>query len=251
MTTNNSQLCEIFYSVVYKQNIYGYNDYILNFVKNNNKIWKQKICELIVDNIENNQEFIDIGANIGLTTLGVNKIVMEKGKNIGNIHCFECDTNTIKMLLDNTTHVKCNVYPFAISNKLQLCLMSENNYNRGCNFIYSTTDNNSISNYNYPFIPPTNYYEKRLFVPSISLDDIHYQFKNVGVIKIDVEGFEYFVLVGAHNIIMKYKPIIVVEIWDTNKDKIISLLQDKYNYTLEFIEEQNYICKPKGTKVPI
>ena len=51
MTTNNAQLCEIIYSEVYKQNICGYNDYILNFVKNNSKIWEEKICELIVDNI--------------------------------------------------------------------------------------------------------------------------------------------------------------------------------------------------------
>jgi FkbM family methyltransferase len=244
----NSQEKINFYSNIYKQNISGYNDYIVNFVKLNNKIWEENLCNIIVDNIENNKEFIDIGANIGLVTLGITKIAFEKGKKIGNIHCFECDTQTFRMLVDNTQYStdNCiNLYPFAISDKLQLCSMSENRYNRGCNFIYRTIDNNSILDYNYPFIPLTNNYEKRLFVPSINLDIIDYQFKNIGVIKIDVEGFEYFVLIGAYSIIMKYKPVIIIEIWDINKEKIFALMEDIYKYTIEFIEEQNYICKPK------
>jgi hypothetical protein len=62
--------------------------------------------------------------------------------------------------------------------------------------------------------------------------------------KIDVEGFEYFVLLGARNLILKYKPIIFIEIWDVNREKIFNLMSNEYGYQLEWIEEQNYICKP-------
>ena len=236
-----------FYSEIYNQEIVGYNDFILNFVREKNILWEEKICDLIVNNIENDKEFIDIGSNIGLISLGVNKIAREKGKNISHIHCFECDTNTFRMLVHNTillndSYIK--LYPFAIADKTQLCLMSENNYNRGCNFIYNTFDSISSNNYNYPFIPSSNYYEKKCYVPALSLDEISYQFKNVGVIKIDVEGFEYFVLLGARDIILKYKPIIFIEIWDVNREKIFNLMKEHYGYELEWIGEQNYICRP-------
>lgn len=234
-----------FFSEVYNQEIAGYNDLIFNHVKNTNTLWEEKLCNLIVDNLENDKEFIDIGANIGLISLGVNKIAREKGKNISNIHCFECDTSTFRMLVHNTillsnSYVK--LYPFAIANKSQLCLMSENNYNRGCNFIYNTFDGIGSNNYNYPFIPASNYYEKKCYVPALPMDSIAYQFKNIGVIKIDVEGFEYFVLLGAEDIISKYKPIIFIEIWDVNREKIFDLLINHHGYKLEWIEDQNYIC---------
>lgn len=235
-----------FYSELYNQELVGYNDYILNFVRQKNELWENQLCNLIVDNLENDKEFVDIGANIGLISLGVNKISKEKGKNISNIHCFECDTGTFRMLVNNmitlsNSYVK--LYPFAIADKNKLCLMSENNYNRGCNFIYNTFDSESTKNYNYSFIPTTNYYEKKCYVPALALDDISYQFNNIGVIKIDVEGFEYFVLLGAEDIINKYKPIIIIEIWDENKEKIIDLLEKRHGYQLEWIGDQNYICR--------
>jgi len=247
-----------FYSYAYDQEIIGYNDYIFNYIKNSNTLWESKLwefnlCNLIVDNI-NNKEFIDIGANIGLMTLGVNKIAQNRVITINKIHCFECDINTFQYLVDNTKIISnknnnknnnyIKLYPFALSNNVQLCMMSENSYNRGCNFIYKTINDKTSNNYNYEFIPTTNYYEKRVHIPSFPLDDIIYQFNNVGVIKIDVEGFEYFVLQGAHNTINKYKPIIIVEIWDVNLSKVFDLMQNIHNYTLELIGEQNYICRP-------
>ena len=62
LTENNLS----FYSEIYKTELVGYNDYIMNYVQQKNKLWEEKLCNLIVDNIKNNSEFIDIGANIGL-----------------------------------------------------------------------------------------------------------------------------------------------------------------------------------------
>lgn len=236
-----------FFSKMYNQELIGYNDYILNNVRQTNLLWEENICSAIVDNFENGKEFVDIGGNIGLISLGVNKIAKEKGKYISNIHCFECDSSTFRMLVHNTNSLSdsyVKLYPFALADKRQLCLMSENYYNRGCNFIYNTFDSQSSNNYNYPFIPQTNNYDKKCFVPTLTLDEISYQFKNIGIIKIDVEGFEYFVLLGAKDIINKHKPLILIEIWDVNKEKIFDLMENQYGYNLELIEEQNYICRP-------
>ena len=45
------------------------------------------------------------------------------------------------------------------------------------------------------------------------------QYKNVGYIKIDVEGHEYEVLEGAVKLISTQKPIVQIEILEIYKDK--------------------------------
>jgi FkbM family methyltransferase len=234
------------YIEIYNQEIKGYQDYILNRVLKTNTLWEEMICNIIVDNMRNDTEFVDIGANIGLITLGVNKIANETGKLIKCFHAFECDSDTFHCLKSNIKSIENNVkiYPFALADKNQLCLMSINNYNRGCNFIYNTQTNENTATYNYPFIPTSNYNDKMSYIPSIPLDDINYQFSDIGVIKIDVEGFEYFVLLGAKQTILKYKPVIIIEIWDVNKDSIFELFDNFFMYKITHINEQNYICVP-------
>lgn len=66
-------------------------------------------------------------------------------------------------------------------------------------------------------------------VKMIPLDSIGIDNK-VDFIKIDVEGYEYNVLMGARGLISKYKPIIMIEIWDQNFIKVNKLLM-KMGYT--------------------
>jgi FkbM family methyltransferase len=234
------------YSDAYEQELIGHSDHISNYVRETNTLWEGSICSIIVDHIKNNSEFVDIGANIGLITLGVNQIANERGKSVKCFHGFECDIDNFSCLKKNTDLLQNNVkiYPFALADKNQLCLMSVNEYNRGCNFIYNTQSEGSIKNYSYPFIPKNNHYEKKCFGLSIPLDDIHYQFSDISVIKIDVEGFEYFVLLGAKQTILKYKPVIIIEIWDVNKDLIFEVFDNIFKYKIIHINEQNYICFP-------
>ena len=51
-------------------------------------------------------------------------------------------------------------------------------------------------------------------IPCVSLDDFllkNKAIKSVSVLKIDVEGYEPFVLRGAHGLIEAFKPVIIVE----------------------------------------
>ena len=50
-----------------------------------------------------------------------------------------------------------------------------------------------------------------------SLDNM--KIKKIDIILIDIEGFEYNFLVGGQKTILKYKPIIIIEIWDNKKRK--------------------------------
>tara|TARA_R100000951_G_scaffold29825_1_gene25757 strand:- start:1894 stop:2613 length:720 start_codon:yes stop_codon:yes gene_type:complete len=59
---------------------------------------------------------------------------------------------------------------------------------------------------------------KPIDVQSVALDDEDYQ--NVGFIKVDVEGFELDVLEGAKNTIEKWRPTMMVEVYQPWCDQI-------------------------------
>lgn len=76
----------------------------------------------------------------------------------------------------------------------------------------------------------------------ITIDDLDIQEK-IGLIKIDVEGFEKKVILGALKTIEKNKPMIVLESWyqHGNINDIIRIL-DQYGYKFEEYDEgANYI----------
>ena len=74
----------------------------------------------------------------------------------------------------------------------------------------------------------------------------------------DVEGKEYEMLLGGNDKILKYKPIILIEIWgnkkrqlenmNTNCEKIINhILNLKYKIVSRF--DDNYVFFPDSLKV--
>ena len=69
----------------------------------------------------------------------------------------------------------------------------------------------------------------------IKLDDISIRGDyKIGGIKIDTEGEDYKVLLGAESIIKKFKPHIIVETREANKIEIFEFLS-KYNYKFSII----------------
>jgi FkbM family methyltransferase len=217
-------------SNIYNQQIKTNIDYIFKNSILYDKLWEHDICEKICTFIEDGTDFIDIGANIGLITLGV-KICL-KNKKIQTNHCIECDIDNFVSLKFNTAiHSDIFLYNFALADKSQLCNMSTNDYNNGCNIINTSYTNEKITTYDYTHINNVFKKNNNIFISAISLDSISYIFTNkVSVIKIDVEGFEDLVLEGAKLFLEKHKPTIFIEIFD-----------EKYNKTLELLTSLNYI----------
>ena len=238
----------IYNSDIYGQNIKTNKDYIFNNSININKLWEENTCNIISDLLKEDEDFVDIGANIGLISLGVIKMLKLKNKKIRNIHCFECN-NLIFSFLNYNTNIHSNIclYNFAVSDKVELCNMSFNTYNNGCSCINLNINKDETTHHSYDFQQNSPLIsENNIFIPALSLDEILYTFQNkVGVIKIDVEGFEYQVLNGAKIFLEKHKPIIIIEIFPEHFEKC-NLLLESYNYFMsKKIEYQDYIYNYK------
>ena len=62
---------------------------------------------------------------------------------------------------------------------------------------------------------------------------------NFDIMLIDTEGFEYDFLLGAENKIKKYKPIIIIELWNNHKRKMENMKQ-KQEEVINYIKSLNY-----------
>ena len=244
-------MSEIYYSDVYKQYIKSNNDYIFKNSILQNILWEEDICNLICQCTEPNTDFIDIGSNIGLISLAVNLLL--QNQNI-NIHCFECNPETF-MCLKHNTQDKSNIflYNFGLSDKVQICNMNNNEFNNGCSHIHRAINNeiNRDITYEYSNIPE---YKKNdtLFIATLPLDSFMNCFtKRISTIKIDVEGFEFFVLQGASNLIQSHKPIIFIEIFD---EKLNDIIEWFHIHNYELFKKMNiidYLFVPKERIIPI
>ena len=221
------------YSDVYKQNILTNIDYIfLNSILHN-KLWEEDIVYKITNLLEDNTDVLDVGAFIGLISLGIN--LSNNNKNY-KIHCFECNVESfIKLKYNTESHKNIDIYNFGLGNNFLLGNMSTSTYNNGISFIkneYSEKYNKEIEYDCFKIPEQNNKIEKNTFFAIIRLDDIRYIFKRrVSIIKVDIEGYEKNFLLGAKEFIKEHKPYIFIEIFDECKDETFKILEC-YNYKL-------------------
>ena len=75
--------------------------------------------------------------------------------------------------------------------------------------------------------------------------------KRISTIKIDVEGFEFFVLQGASKLIESHKPIIFIEIFDENLNEIIKWFTIGNYVLFNKMNLIDYVFVPKERIIPI
>ncbi|AFI04801.1 FkbM family methyltransferase [Helicobacter cetorum] len=84
---------------------------------------------------------------------------------------------------------------------------------------------------------------KLIALDSINLKD--YGFERLDFVKIDVENHEIEMLEGALETLKKYRPIIFIETFENNKDRVFSILDSLgYQHTKSFPYD-NYLFIPK------
>jgi len=152
--------------------------------------------------------FIDVGANIGVWTF----FVAKKGV---TVHAFEPSPRPYKVLKKTAeSYPNVRVYPYALG---------EDNYEAFLNLHFQSGHDGLV-------IKGQDFSGMKIKVPVRKLDS--FNFKNVGLVKIDTEGFEVPILKGMTKTVKKSKPRLIIEVHmpiDTQIQKITTILK-LWNY---------------------
>lgn len=183
--------------------------------------------------IEPNFNIIDAGANIGYLSLNFAKSCQE-----GKIFSFEPDSETFESLQTNVqlnNFKNINIYKCALGEAKksgELFRLYINN--PGANRILDRRPEKSISS-------------EVVQIETLDNLDNKIHFERIDLIKIDVEGFEMFVLKGAIELIKRWRPILFLELVDINlREQNCSALE-----VLKFIKTLDYEILDAQTMRPL
>ncbi len=146
---------------------------------------------------------IDVGSNIGLISLFASRLVRANGC----IHAFEPDPTTFSILKENVQLNRAeNIYihPAALGSAKSTRLLFRNvEYNRGAS----------------SFIRPSESASEGVQVDIWTLDGFLAEtaLPNLKMIKVDVEGWEHEVLMGAHSLLASPNPPILCVEYDKTR----------------------------------
>lgn len=153
-----------------------------------------------------NDTVIEVGANIGTHTQIFSKLVGDFGK----VLAFEPQRIVFQTLCANMAlNSISNVYTY------QMALSSENGYLNIPDLDYSKKNN-------YGGISMENI-KKGSRVPKLKLDGFINEINNLKLIKIDVEGMESDVILGAKDLLKNFRPFLYVE--NDRRDKSKELIE--------------------------
>ena len=165
----------------------------------------------------NDSIILDIGANIGTSSLFFSKLVPN-----GWVHVFEPSNSMRSELLNNinANNIKnATIYPFGLGNEnTKGILMIAMEGNPGSAYFVKANDNQSDA------------------LDIKVLDEVFEPGRRIDLIKIDVEGYETKVLMGAKENIMKSKPIIIIE----NNEPALKRAGSSSKELAEWLINKNY-----------
>ena len=168
----------------------------------NATMWEESSINYFYDNVPSDKEIniLDIGAQSGLYTLYAKYLPNSR------FYAFEPFPETFKLLNDNIALNNINnvlTYNIGISNYKGEAILNTSISHNGLH----TLGNNPLR---FNDVKPV----------TISVDTIDNIFYNnnipIDFIKIDTEGWEYFILKGGEKTIQKYKPFIQMEWCEVN-----------------------------------
>ena len=187
------------------------------------------------------RDFLDIGANIGLSTIGFRELGFKSNK----IYLFEPDDFLINQYLNKIKkkYNNIHIYNFGLSNrtckqKLYRAYYKNKFFHFNNSFDKSYILDKIKSNY------PNKFRDFKLKSKSFKLKKFREAKikSNACFIKIDVEGYDHKVVKGMQEFIIQKKPVILIEYNKSNFTQIYSLLQKYYDCYI-FDIDKNYLKK--------
>jgi FkbM family methyltransferase len=138
-----------------------------------------------------------------------------------------------------------HIYTFEPNNLSFLCLclnLPQSNVYKFNSCVGNERKLISMSNH-YSNLSSSGYITGNGKIPTLLIDDLNVS--ECDFIQLDLEGFEYFGLLGAKNTIEKFKPVLCIECcwhdrYGISKDNINNLIINKWGYKL--VETLNDDC---------
>ncbi len=216
---------------------------------NNNIQWNNNLLFIIGQLIKkfNLKHFLNIGCHIGTVSLPLSKYIEKVTAIEAYPLTFEHLEEHIK--INNIKNIQTFNLAIGDENKKIYFLDDENvriKNNTGGMHVITDSDilNKRLS---------SSIHSKKYSNQMRKLDDLN--ITNFDILLADVEGKEYELLKGGKNKIIKYKPIIIVEIWNNNKRNLESMptsSDEIINYVInlgyKLLKQlgDNYIFLPKN-----
>lgn len=187
--------------------------------------WTREFCEIIKP--VKNKTFIDVGAAFGYEL----DVALQNG--YSNLIGFECRSDEYQRLLTKFQH-------YSSVTLIHACVSNSS----GIQKLWRAKDSSSLieKEIKHALWKAKRETRKYEYVPVVKLDDIEERMKiegDVSLIKIDVQGYEPYVISGAEKLIRKFHPDIFYEIsnlWDFDGKKLIEYV---------FGNMMGYTCKCK------
>lgn len=216
------------YEQIYKNNemfLISKNDKNINFWKNNFLNWENETFNILDNFLSPDKIFIDIGAWVGTTSLYGSR----KSKYVYSIEADKLSFNDLSKNMNNN----CN-NNYTLINKAIYHID-----NCSVNFGKNLYLNNSVLNDSTSHIYTNNqesdaFYEIETITIFKILETV--DINNIGLIKVDIEGGEEYILSDLYNIHTKYNiPVYISFHYDWWKDKNLdrfSFLEDDNKYKI-------------------
>lgn len=177
--------------------------------------WESVVCDRMAQFYIPGSDVIDIGANIGLNSIGMHRRVGGMFGN-GTIHLFEPQHDVFSALRYNTRNMPVSLYNMGIADDMRIL-----RYEQLFGNIGGTPMQGQGGAVGSPFAIQVS--PRSNSILAIPLDAIEFRNK-VSVLKIDVEGCEHSVLIGARKTIAHHQPTIIIEAWEQNRTVVFDEL---------------------------
>jgi len=184
--------------------------------------WKNKIFYEIrllekIKSLNLNGLYVDVGSHHGN-----HSIYFEKFCNSDKVISIEGNPFNFNYLKMNIAQNKCKniLFNIIVSDKEgETLTMKYDMKNTGCSSVVNSKINTSVKSKNY------------INNTTTTLDNLLKNEENISLIKLDIENYEYYALLGAQNIINKHRPVIIIELHRNNpyyREIINFLHKNKY-----------------------
>lgn len=146
----------------------------------------------------------------------------------------EADPFLAHLLQDSVglSGVKVDIVPAAAFSERSLASFSIAQRGRASNYLSAVGGNDSSGGE-----------RARIFVPTITLDDMIDTFGPPTFVKIDVEGAEIDVLTGASKLLREVRPVLYYEATDVTAGRCKAILEG-YGYSVKQAAELNWLAEP-------